>query len=374
MMRLSGKYEKVLSISRNSETRIMKFVECLSSLGLPCSKKLRQDMPIRWNSTYQILESALHYQQAYIHYDLVDPDFRHGLFEDEWKRVKIVATFLKPFYDITTFFSGCKYPTTNLYLPKVWRIEKLLEEQKNSGDSVMSEMATYMLRKFEKYWRSYSVILSMAIILDPRYNLKFVKFCFTKLNSDTDEAKLKVIKDNLQLLFKEYLIPSTTTSLSEEHASGSGSNEMGDALEEFDMFESQLESNTGKTQLDLYLEEASLDHKINPNLDVLGFWKDNRLRYPELSSMARDVLSVPITTVASESAFSIGGRVIGKFRSSILPANAEAQLCTRDWICGQEDLDGSRLILMKMRLLLTLNLILRSLEVRIRSPVEDEIV
>ncbi|XP_059304020.1 zinc finger BED domain-containing protein DAYSLEEPER-like [Lycium ferocissimum] len=207
----------------------------------------------------------------------------------------------------------------------------------------MSEMATYMLRKFEKYWRSYSVILSMAIVLDPRYKLKFVKFCFTKLNSDTADAKLKVIEDNLQLLFKEYLIPSTKTSLSEEHAcgSGSGSNEMRDALEEFDMFESQLESNTGKTQLDLYLEEASLDRKTNPNLDVLGFWKDNRLRYPELSLMTRDVFSVPITTVASESAFSIGGRIIGKFRSSILPANAEAQLCTRDWICGQEDLDGS---------------------------------
>ncbi|KAK4370496.1 hypothetical protein RND71_009971 [Anisodus tanguticus] len=114
---------------------------------------------------------------------------------------------------------------------------------------------------------------------------------------------------------------------------------MEDALEEFDMFESQLESSLA--QLDLYLKEASLDRKTNPNLDVLGFWKDNRLRYLELSLMARDVLSVPITTIASESSFSIGGCVIEKFRSSILPANAKAQLCTRDWICGQGDLDGS---------------------------------
>nr|XP_016472006.1 PREDICTED: zinc finger BED domain-containing protein DAYSLEEPER-like [Nicotiana tabacum] len=114
---------------------------------------------------------------------------------------------------------------------------------------------------------------------------------------------------------------------------------MRDAFDEFDEFESQLESSTGKTQLDLYLEEANLDRKTNPNLDVLGYWKDNRQRYPELSLMARDILSVPITTVASESAFSIGGRVIEKFQSSILPANAEAKLCTRDWICGREDLD-----------------------------------
>lgn len=332
-----GKIREGVKYIKNSEVRLEKFAECLSNLGLPCSKKLRQDMPIRWNSTYQMIESALLYKQAYIHYDLVDPDFRHGLFEDEWKRVEIVATFFRPFYDITTLFSGCKYPTANLYLPNIWRIEMLLEEHKNSEYPVMREMATSMLKKFKKYWKSYSIILSIAMVLDPRYKLNFVKFCFSKLNSDTADQKVKVIEDNLQLLFKEYLIPSTTTSLSsslpEEHACSSR-NEMTYAFEEFDMFQSQLESSTGKTQLDLYLEEANLDRKTNPNLDVLGFWKDNKLRYPELSLMARDVLSVPITTVASESAFSTVGRVIGKFRSSILPTNAEAKLCTK------EDHDG----------------------------------
>lgn len=57
--------------------------------------------------------------------------------------------------------------------------------------------------------------------------------------------------------------------------------------------------------------------------------------------MARDVLSIPITTVASESTFSIGGRIIGKFTSSILPGNTEEKLCTRDWLCGQEGCNES---------------------------------
>ncbi|MCD7470342.1 hypothetical protein HAX54_010118 [Datura stramonium] len=47
-----------------------------------------------------------------------------------------------------------------------------------------------------------------------------------------------------------------------EHDCGS-SNEMKDAFEEFDMFQSLLESNACKTQLDLYLEEVNLDHKTN---------------------------------------------------------------------------------------------------------------
>ena len=68
----------------------------------------------------------------------------------------------------------------------------------------------------------------------------------------------------------------------------------------------------------------------NQKLDVLGFWKMNQYRYPELATMARDILSIPVSTVASESAFSNGGRVLDQFRSSLKPETVEAILCTRD--------------------------------------------
>ncbi|KAM3231992.1 hypothetical protein P3L10_017351 [Capsicum annuum] len=205
---------------KHSEGRILKFVECIKNHGLSCSKKLRQDVTTRWNSTYQMLDSALLYQQAY--------------------------------------------------------------------------MATLMLRKFKKYWRSYSMILSIAIVLDPQYKMKFVKFCFSKIDPVTENAKVEKVLDHLELLFKEYLISSTSISLSMEPTT---SNEIGDVLEEFDVFENQSELGRNKTQLDLYLEEPKLDRKANPNLDVLAYWKENSARYPELSLMARDVLSIPITTI-----------------------------------------------------------------------------
>jgi hypothetical protein len=44
--------------------------------------------------------------------------------------------------------------------------------------------------------------------------------------------------------------------------------------------------------------------------DILSFWKGNEFRYPEVAAMTRDVLSIFISTIASESTFSIGGRVI----------------------------------------------------------------
>lgn len=108
-----------------------------------------------------------------------------------------------------------------------------------------------------------------------------------------------------------------------------------DDLEGFDTFTSRLVGpSTSKSQLDIYLEESRLNRREHENLNVLGFWKEQCHRFPELSLMARDILSIPITTVASESAFSIGGRILGKYRSSLLPQNAEALLCSRDWLFG----------------------------------------
>ncbi|KAL4358927.1 hypothetical protein AHAS_Ahas08G0026300 [Arachis hypogaea] len=48
--------------------------------------------------------------------------------------------------------------------------------------------------------------------------------------------------------------------------------------------------------------------------------------------MAREVLFIPVSTVASKSAFSIGGRVLDPYRSSLTPRMVEALVCTGDWL------------------------------------------
>ena len=76
--------------------------------------------------------------------------------------------------------------------------------------------------------------------------------------------------------------------------------------------ERSLGSNVGntRTHLDVYLDEKKLDRRSFRNLDVLSYWRENQARFGDLAMMARDILSIPITTVASESAFSIGARVL----------------------------------------------------------------
>ena len=105
-----------------------------------------------------------------------------------------------------------------------------------------------------------------------------------------------------------------------------------DELCGFESFRSRFRrvETSDKSELTLYLQEPEISRKTT--IDVLQFWKENQARYPRLAFMARDLLSVPITTVASESSFSIGGRILSKYRSSLSPSNAEALLCTRDWL------------------------------------------
>ena len=68
-------------------------------------------------------------------------------------------------------------------------------------------------------------------------------------------------------------------------------------MQEYHFFQSQESSITQKSKLNMYLDEPRLEW--NSNMDVLSFWKVNQFRYPELSRMARDVLSIPISTVTS---------------------------------------------------------------------------
>ncbi|CAH1432736.1 unnamed protein product [Lactuca virosa] len=92
-------------------------------------------------------------------------------------------------------------------------------------------------------------------------------------------------------------------------------------LQEFTVYETKEFALSQKSQLEIYLDEPRSD--ITEDINVLSFWKAYQYRYPELASMARDILSIPVSTVASESAFSNGGRVLNQYRS-------DEELCLQD--------------------------------------------
>jgi hypothetical protein len=83
------------------------------------------------------------------------------------------------------------------------------------------------------------------------------------------------------------------------------------------------------SELEKYMADPPL--RLSGQFDILAWWKYQTDEYPVMSLIARDLLAVQVSTVASESAFSAGGRVIDPFRSRLDPEMVEALICTKDW-------------------------------------------
>lgn len=64
-------------------------------------------------------------------------------------------------------------------------------------------------------------------------------------------------------------------------------------------------------------EELEIDESLS--FDITEWWKLHMSRFPFLTRLV-----MPISTVVSKSAFSIGGRIIDDFRASLTPKMAHA--------------------------------------------------
>ena len=124
-------------------------------------------------------------------------------------------------------------------------------------------------------------------------------------------------------------------SLSRDSRPSVGNDSLSDRIKSYNnRFKQHLadEDNVeSKFELDRYLLESFEDPDVE-DFDILMWWEMNSSRYRVLSQIARDVLAIPVSTVASESAFSAGGCVLDSFRSSLSPNTVEALIYTQNWL------------------------------------------
>ncbi|XP_021760115.1 zinc finger BED domain-containing protein RICESLEEPER 1-like [Chenopodium quinoa] len=208
----------------------------------------------------------------------------------------------------------------------------------------MHKMAARMNEKFAKYWTNFSIIMAVAVVLDPRFKYEFVEWAFKKVYGEIEGTnELVKFKERLDYLYGVYVTEaSTTTPRTRRRSSRQPNEEQVDVasdsfMMDFDNFSSRKSYVAAKSDLQIYLEEPLIPRATNIN--ILYHWKTNVVRYPILSKMARDILAIPISTVASESAFSTGGRVLDCYRSSLKPNTAEAIICLKDWTFGEANMD-----------------------------------
>ena len=92
------------------------------------------------------------------------------------------------------------------------------------------------------------------------------------------------------------------------------------------MFKNRKKTTTSSpnntTDIDRYLSVETIPFEDNEDFEILEWWKKQQIKY--------SVLTVSVSTVASEAAFGASGRVVSKKRCNLSPEAIEAVICLKD--------------------------------------------
>ncbi|OMO58912.1 putative Zinc finger, BED-type [Corchorus capsularis] len=272
-----------------SPSRVEKFEDMARQMKIPFSRKLCLDCKTCWNSTFLMLKTTILYKDVFPRLQLRDKNYSHLPSDYDWSMAEIIAEKLEVFYNATKLFSGRNYPTSNCFFVQIGLLRTSLVKWCNDDDLFIKSMATKMFEKFENNSRH-------------------------SRTSSSSSSKVTV--------------SNVPTSQQEDFSK----------LVAF-LNESSTNSSTVNSELDHYLEEATLPW--SQDFDILNWWKTLGIRYPTLQKIAKDILAIPVSTVASESAFSTSGRVVSPHRSRLHPNTLEALMCSQNWLWNSNENEGS---------------------------------
>lgn len=331
---------------KTSESCGVKFNDLRQQLHVPCTQSLVIDNQRRWDSTYHMLSTACDLKEVFSCLDTSDPNYQQAPSMDDWNCIEVLCVYLKLFYDAADILTSEIYPTSNKFFHEVSKIQMQLAHGSFHEDPYISNFVRPLYEKFDRYWRDCSVVLAMAVAMDPRYKLKLVEFSFSKVYGEEADMWLRAVYDGIHELYFEYVaqtlpLPSIHVEqryegfIKAEALQDEATLPPSDGLSDFDVYISEISSNhQTKSELDQYLDESLLP-RGSQDFDILEWWKLNRIKYPTLSKMAADILSIPFATVSRDSVFDTVGKKLDSHRSSLKPVTLEALVCANDWLqCG----------------------------------------
>ncbi|WVZ78668.1 hypothetical protein U9M48_026346, partial [Paspalum notatum var. saurae] len=357
------KIRELLKHIDSSVSRLQAFNSIATGMGLKPKAGIYLDIPTRWNSTFKMLREALKYKAALNSYAHRSHEVSPS--EEEWAKAEAVCEFLKAFEELTLLVSAHRTPTAHRFLPLVLCIRHALKDQAWQSTDLLKKMALGMHSKFEKYWDpsednpynesnpqrkkkeiAFNIALVIATFLDPRRKLSYLKFFYKKVWNDANKVDI-LVKHALEWIRKYFsayeercescvvMTPVANEVSSKSESPCLGKRKLEEEFAEY-MTQEQFDQ-SHKSEIDTYLEENI--EKGSDDWDILAWWKCKSEKYPVLSTMARDFLAIPLSTVSSESAFSCGGRILGDHRNSLSPQMLEALICAKDWLFISKDLD-----------------------------------
>jgi len=83
------------------------------------------------------------------------------------------------------------------------------------------------------------------------------------------------------------------------------------------------------SELAFYLDCDTIS-QYDDDFNLLHWWHQHKLTYPILSTLAKDIFSVPVSIISSESTFSTTGKILEERRRRLNLETVEALTCIKD--------------------------------------------
>ncbi|GJR49410.1 zinc finger BED domain-containing protein DAYSLEEPER-like protein [Tanacetum coccineum] len=170
-------------------------------------------------------------------------------------------------FDTASLLASSSVAPANTFFDKIWMLHVELTCASRSEDNIISTITKPMLEGLDKYWKSSCLVLAIAVVMDPQFKMKFVDFMFAKIFGDEAAFFINIVDERIHGLFLEI------------------------------------------------------------EFDVNGWWKLNESKYPVLSKIACDILTLPVSTIDPESVFDTCVKEMDQYQCTLRPEMVEALYC-----------------------------------------------
>lgn len=302
--------------------------------------------PTHWTHTLNKLQAAVDLEARDV-FEEEKYDYYDHPSDEEWVSIRTFCKLAGCIYKVAKELFDGEYPTANVYFHLLVELRVMLNEEIKNGDG------EYFLRKgkevserFDKYWNEMFLVLATASVLDPRFKMKYLDFYCCK-NSD-EGSKGETVLDYLRNLYSCYAASDTRPQpehaaeptpwcfmyMFEDESEEEEEKKKPDGYGDFAFFQEYLKfegcsREFRESELDSYFKEPVLEW--SKDFDALDWWRKESSKYPILSRVARDVLSIPVSRGTSNRAYVADKRECPEFIVSLEGELLNAMMCGESW-------------------------------------------
>lgn len=223
--------------------------------------------------------------------------------EQETESTRLLRNIWGKIYQAIQNISVPNLPTSNLCLRELFLVREALQSELQgacgdkanlyndniifSGGKGVADVLGEAKDRLDMNILDSYLIWSIPLVLDPRYNLRYIESTFPGVYGSEAPKYISGIKSKISQLFTEYRNDAETSSnaLDGMDINSNDPHQLRLAWQKYSQYEC-------KSELESYLED---DHfpDLKDSFDILNWWREKSLEYPIVARMAKDALSMP---------------------------------------------------------------------------------